>query len=144
MHVCSARTQPLAGNRRATQRSPDARLLCENPASGGESPCHPAETRGTSALREPSPWQGIALPPSGILRHRNVQGPSPWQGILVPSLVALAATRPDLLLPLDLRNTVFGVIGCYSIAALELSFCFVTITITLTITITITITITDC
>ena len=47
----------------------DARLLCENPASGGESPCHPTEFRCASVLREPSLWRGIAVPPSGIQRH---------------------------------------------------------------------------
>ena len=40
----AAGTQPMAGNRRSTQRNPDARLLCENPASGGESSCDPAES----------------------------------------------------------------------------------------------------
>ena len=44
------------------------------------------------------------MPPSGIQGHRIVQDPSPPQGILVPSLVALAATRPDRLLPHEFRN----------------------------------------
>ena len=34
--------------------SGDARLLCKNPASGGESPCHPSESRGAELRRNPA------------------------------------------------------------------------------------------
>ena len=77
MHVCSARTQPLAGNRLATQRNPEA------PNCTGTQP----------SARNPR------ATPCCARRHLS---------------------RPFVTARVQ-EHKVFGVIGCYSIAALELT-----------------------
>ena len=67
MHACSARTQPLAGNRRATLQAPEApNSVTTQPLAGN---------RRVTPLARLRPWMLLVLKKGLILKKKNCPFP---------------------------------------------------------------------